>query len=329
MASVVSLVSYLKSLVAPESGGLSDAEAYHVMAAILDGGMPDLELGGMLVALQLRGLNPDELRGFAAAVQARTNALAAPATPFRPVLLPSYGSVRQAPNFTPLLALLLNRFGVPVVVHGTLDGGSGTASAYVLRALDVLPSATLHHAQRQLEARGVAFVPTAVLAPGLAALLALKNRLGVGSFAATLAQLIDPFAEGAVRIVGVGGSAGWTLLGGLFAQGGGEALLLDATEGEPFADPLRRPRIVHYSGGRVTTLFEREGEALKRLPNLPDAHDPGAIAAWTRAAVAREVSLPLPIINQLAACLYATGFSQDMNQAKAIAAVETGTLAAA
>ena len=42
-----------------------------------------------------------------------------------------------------------------------------------------------------------------------------------------------------------------------------------------------------------------------------------------------EASVPLPLVNQLACCLFAAGYTNDMNQAKAIAAVETGSLAAA
>jgi len=36
--------------------------------------------------------------------------------------------------------------------------------------------------------------------------------------------------------------------------------------------------------------------------------------------------VPHPLVNQLACCLYAAGYTEDMNQAKAIAAVEAGGL---
>lgn len=39
--------------------------------------------------------------------------------------------------------------------------------------------------------------------------------------------------------------------------------------------------------------------------------------------------LPLPLVNQIACCLYGAGYTDDMNQAKAIVAVETSSLAAA
>jgi hypothetical protein len=43
--------------------------------------------------------------------------------------------------------------------------------------------------------------------------------------------------------------------------------------------------------------------------------------------MAGHVPIPHPLVNQLACCLYASGYTEDMNQAKAIAAVEAGGLA--
>ena len=46
-------------------------------------------------------------------------------------------------------------------------------------------------------------------------------------------------------------------------------------------------------------------------------------------ALAGKVSLPPPLSNLLACCLYAAGYTDDFNQAKAIVAVRTHVLAAA
>ena len=51
--------------------------------------------------------------------------------------------------------------------------------------------------------------------------------------------------------------------------------------------------------------------------------------ALYKRALAGETPVPLPLVNQLATCLFAAGYTSDMNQAKAIVAVETGSLAAA
>src|SRR5262245_64625708 len=91
----------------------------------------------------------------------------------RTVLIGTYSGTRNQPNLTPLVALVLRRLGVPVLVHGTLESHGCVASAYILRELGVLPCATLAQAQSALDQDRIAFVPTAVLSPGLADLLAL------------------------------------------------------------------------------------------------------------------------------------------------------------
>ena len=75
--------------------------------------------------------------------------------------------------------------------------------------------------------------------------------------------------------------------------------------------------------------FEAEFGPIKNLSALPNTCDAASTARWITRVIAREAQAPLPLVNQLACCLYASGYSQDFNQAKAIAAVETGSLVAA
>src|SRR5690606_26044048 len=97
------------------------------------------------------------------------------------------------PNLVPLVAMALARIGVPVLVHGALEGNGRVASACIFRELSIMPCATLAQAQRSLNEGQITFVPTAVLAPGLARLLALRARLGVRNSAHTIVKLMDPF----------------------------------------------------------------------------------------------------------------------------------------
>jgi anthranilate phosphoribosyltransferase len=110
---------------------------------------------------------------------------------------------------------------------------------------------------------------------------------------------------------------------------GGRGLLMQATEGEAFANPKRRPQIEHFADGRRQVLFEEEVGPLVMLPTMPQAIDAASSAAWIRRALAGEVPVPLPILHQLACCLYASGYSDDMHQAKAVVAVATRGLSAA
>jgi len=45
--------------------------------------------------------------------------------------------------------------------------------------------------------------------------------------------------------------------------------------------------------------------------------------------MAGSVPVPHPILNQVACCLYACGYTENFNQAKAIVAIKSGNLAAA
>jgi anthranilate phosphoribosyltransferase len=307
---------------------LSEDDAYRLFAAMLDGGVPELELGAIVLSLRNKTESVNELLGFQRAVNERLVHWRPPASDARTVVIPTYNGARHQANLLPLLVLLLKRIGVPVLVHGCLDGNGRVASAYILRELGILPCLTAGQAQRALEAEGLAFVPTAVLAPGMASLLALRGRLGVRNSAHTLVKLMDPFDGEGLRLCSVSHPAYLEKLAGYLLQSGGRALLMRGTEGEPFANPKRRPQIVHYEHGSAQVLFEAELGPIRSLPGLPDSIEPVPTAAWIRRVMAGELPLPHPLANQLACCLFASGYTQDMNQAKAIAAVEAGSLIA-
>ena len=308
------------------SRDLDVEDAFQLYGAMLDGGVPELELGAIMLALRMKSESVSELLGFDNALAPRVYPLRAPDGGVRTVVIPTYNGARRQPNLLPLLALLLQRFGVPVLLHGTLEGHGRVASAYILRELGVLPSATLAQAQHALDTDKLAFVPTAVLSPGLATLLSLRNRLGVRNSSHIMAKLIDPFGGEALRLVSVSHPGYLDKLREFFVHTGANALLLRSTEGEAFANPQRRPQLEYFHDGAVQVLFEAEAGPIKSLPAQAAGHDAHTTAAWIKQALAGEVPLPLPLVNQLACCLYGTGYTQDMNQAKAIVAVETGSL---
>ena len=311
------------------SRSLCQEDARELMSAMLDGGVPDLEFGALLIALRMKGESLDELIGFYQAVDARLYKLSVPPAGPRPVVIPTYNGARRHPNLTPLIALWLRQFGVPVLLHGEMEGHGRVASVHVLRELGILPCTTLAQAENRLANDLLAYVPTSVFSPGLAAQLSARNRLGVRNSAHTLVKLFDPFNGLGLRLVSVSHPEYHALLSSFFAATGFDALLMRGTEGEPYANPKRRPELLYFDGGTPRVLFEAESGPIKSLPALPDTCDAVSTARWIKRVLAREVLVPLPIVNQLACCLYASGYSPDFNQAKAIAAVETGSLAAA
>lgn len=325
----MNFASYLKHIgrSCTDAQDLDEEEAYHLFAAVLDGGVPDLELGGLLVALRMKSESLGELVGFHRALSERLRYLDLPPSAHGVIVLPSYSGARQLPNLLPLLALLLQRFGVPVLVHGALEGFGRVTSAHIFRELGIMPCSTLSQAQDALDRDHLAFVPAGVLCPNLQPLLALRARLGLRVSPHNVVKLMDPLKEGGIRIIGTTRPGYLDKYRDFLAVTRADAILLEGTEGEAFANPSRRPRLEYFREGESRVLFEAEMESPHHHPGGPADPSAAATAAWTRLALDGRVPLPLPLVNQIASCLFACGYTSDMNQAKAIAAVETGSLA--
>ncbi len=308
-----------------EAEGLERKTASQLLGALLDGGLPELETGAALVALALREPEEAEWCGYVDALHARQYVLPPQiATAAMPVVIPSYHGTARGPNLVPLLAMLLAGFGVPVLVHGNLDGQGRMSTAQVFRELGIAPCTSMAQASEALVRDCLAFVPTAVLAPGLAHLLAVRGRLGLGAGAELLAHWLTPFRGEALHLLSAPDEEGLARIRQRAAATGLQALLLAATEGEAFADSHRRPQLWHCRAGQCRMLFEAEvGSGL--LPSaLPGGQSVPVLAGWIRDALAGRQAIPMPLLNQLACCLHACGYCPDMYRAKAVVATGVG-----
>jgi len=324
----MNIVRMLQELSRPKPA-LTETEAMQLMGALLDDGLPEFEQGAVLALLEVRPCTLPLLMGFHKALRDRSFRLKRPDGNLRPVLLATHcAPERSELNELPLLALLLQRLGMTVLVHGSLEGAAVAGSAHVFRELGIMPCASLTQAQKQLDEQGLAFVPTAVLAPGLAALAARRVRLGGNRLVHLLARILDPYGGEALPVVATGSEADGRLLPSFFQIMDMHALLLEGTEGEPFACPRRRPALeLVHEGGRELLFAAEPGNARARAVSM--GADAAAASQWTRRVLRGEVPLPLPLVNQVACCLYGAGHASDINQAKAIAALETGSLVTA
>lgn len=321
--------SYIREIGRGATGArdMSRREAQDLYTAMLDGTVPDLELGAIVIALRVKTETVDEMVGFLAAANERLPVLRRPAGRIRPVVIPTYNGARRAANLTPLLALLLQRHGVPVLLHGVGDDYGRVTSEQVLREYGLQPSSSLQQAQLLMDQHGLAYLPLPLLSPGLDRQLALRGRLGLRNSAHSLVKMLDPFQGDALLLAAATHPDYLSSMRTVLTSVGADALLLRGTEGEPFANPKRRPMIEHIHGGVSDILFEAEHDSLRNLPQLPENCDAQATVAWMRRVLAGEVSLPLPIANQLACCLYTCGRATDLHQAKALVAVESNGLA--
>lgn len=297
---------------------LPERDAFELFSAVLDGGVPELELGAALAALGMKRLAPSEIAGFRRALQRRLNRLDV-IERVRAVVIPSYGGAHEHSNLMPLLAMLLARFGVPVLVHGALEAQGRVASAAVLRELGVLPCKSLGEAQSALQATRLAFVPTGLLSPALAQLLALRARLGTAGCARQIARLADPFDGEALMLVPADDEDEKVALAAVLGMHHEHALLFLGTEGEAYVNPLRRPAIVHFRSGEPSLLFD--AEAPHGAPPGDAQSDVKSAARRIQDVLAGKAPIPSPMSRLLAACLYGAGLSEDLYQAMALVAL--------
>ena len=287
--------------------GLAVNDAQALFAAMLGGEVPPLEIGEILIALGDKGETLAETIGFMRAVDADIGRLAAPRGRSHPVVLPSYGGARQLPNLTALLALLLKRYGVPVLIHGTPAAAPGhVTTAAILWELGIEPAASLDDAQSRLDYDNIAHVPAAVLAPGLARLMDVSAPIGVRSPTQMLARLIDPFGREGYRVVGVPHPDRLARMREVLAATHADALLLCGAEGEPVADARRQPLIETFANGEMSVCADPETDTPDTPaapPRLPAAIDAPTTGAWIARALSGEEPVPDPLVTQLGCCL--------------------------
>ncbi len=102
-------------------------------------------------------------------------------------------------------------------------------------------------------------------------------------------------------------------MGGFFQAISAPGLLLQGTEGEVYANPLRCPPIHYINDGEQTILLDRSSESV--VPELPLSKDAVITARWIEGCLAGEQPIPDSILKQLACCLVAAGQADSVELA--------------
>jgi anthranilate phosphoribosyltransferase len=255
--------------------------------------------------MRIKGETRDELMGFIDAAEARINRDALQATrdkaSSRPVVvIPSYNGARKLPVLVPLLALLLEREGCDVLVHG-IESKSGAAIGNTASAAHRVTSAEVF-ALLDLP-NSVQFVTIAKLSRSLKKILDVRKVVGLRNSAHSVVKLINPYRlHPHVKSILV---TSYThpeyavsmneALVGLKAT----ALLLRGTEGEAVADPRRTPVMTGLRAGEAVVLQESQHGSLDTLPTLLTTTDAAMTAAYIQSVLAGRESVPAPIALQV------------------------------
>lgn len=277
-------------------------------AHMLRGEVPELELGGVLIALRIKGEGEEEMLGFYDAMKHHVISLTPPVNKPMPIVIPSYNGARKQANLTPLLAMLLNRLGFPVVVHGVSHDPTRVLTETIFTLMGIEPTLHAGQAQAKLDSHHPVYIPIGALCPPMEDQLAMRWRMGVRNSAHTLAKLATPFEENsALRLASVSHPEYVPKVAKFFADIGGRGLLMHGTEGEVYANPQRCPQItlIDSLGSRVVS--ERQTDVNEDEIVLPAGKDPDVTARWIERCVAGVEPIPQSLKIQMACCLVATG----------------------
>ena len=305
---------------------LDEDAATRLWGAILDDAVEGLEMGAVIAALAVAGETREEIAGLRRAAHERF-AHWPPSLNARAVASPAYGLVPGEALIASLAAALLREFGVPVIVHGILDSPCGLSAARVLRELGVLPCASFAQADDHLAAQRIAFVPVQLLSPAFAKILALRGRLGIENTAHLAAQALDPTRGSATQLTFSVAGTRSERFDAFAHEVGGDFVALAWGPGRSPLNLSVRPRIERIVDGGRELLFEADAQETRSAIPMPP-EDAQGIARWIRRLTSGAIAIPVPALNLVAACLYAVGQAPDFSQAKAIAAINAGRLAA-
>lgn len=292
--------------------GVDDART--MFGAILDGEISELQLGAILIALRIKSESLEELAGFKQAIDARMARIVPPPGP-RTVVLPSYNGARKHPNLMPLLARLLAAVGVPVLIHGRFDFDTRVDPFALLRALGFPEATHADQASAFLRNGEPGYIGLQALCPGLDALLALRQRLGLRNAGHSLAKLIDPMPGASVRVVPVTHPEYLEKMEQFLLADGGRSLLLRGTEGEAYANPGRRPRLLGFLDGTAVELYAAQEGGVSAPPGTsPEVCDGVELV---HAMLDGRRPLPDPLLDQAAACAVLAGAFDTREAARA------------
>jgi len=174
------------------AGNLNRAEARQVFAALLAPQADPLQLGAFLIAQRMKGESAAELAGFVEAAREYTEDYGQGAAPQRAVDLPCYAGKRRAAHVHLVAAIRARDAGIPVVVHGAGSVAGRITAWEVLQTADIRRARSLAEGMSVLQGEGIVYLDMADICPALMQVLSLRPRLGVRSFANTVARLLNP-----------------------------------------------------------------------------------------------------------------------------------------
>lgn len=171
---------------------LSQNEARFVFSQLLNPQADALQLGAFLIAERMKGEVSEELAGFVQAAREHVSHFNHTIAPQGAVDLPCYAGKRRAAHAYLIAALEAKDKGIPVFVHGVSHIEGRVTAWQVLQTVGIKAASTLSEAKNIMDEHGMVYMDLKDICPNLNRIYHLRGRLGVRSFANTVARLLNP-----------------------------------------------------------------------------------------------------------------------------------------
>lgn len=265
---------------------LNEQEAQSVFSTLLEEDADPLQLGAFLIAQRMKGETAPELAGFVRAARHRVPGFGEVRAPAGTVDLPCYAGKRRAAPVYLTAALKARDAGIPVFVHGVAQIEGRITAWQALDSAGIRRAENLDAALAVLQSDGIVYADLADLCPPLFRIYGLRPRLGVRSFANTVARLLNPLGcagqlNGFFHTPYADRMAGANVF---LAQP--RSLIFMGAEGEPELYADRQKVVAMQTDGEVRSLDLPDAGC---TPYPKERQEPGIIAARFTAILTGEM----------------------------------------
>ncbi|MFB9954070.1 anthranilate phosphoribosyltransferase [Cellulomonas denverensis] len=230
-------------------GDLSAEQTAWAMDQIMSGEASPVRVAGFLVALRAKGETVEELTALADTMLAHAVRFTVPG---RSVDIVGTGGDRaHTVNVSTMASLVIAGTGVRVVKHGNRAASSSSGSADVLEALGLRLDHTPERVAAIVEQAGITFCFAGTFHSSMRHAGVARRELGVATAFNFLGPLTNP-AQPAAAAIGCADPRMASLMAGVLASRGTDALVFRNDDGLDELSPTSTARIWLVAGGAVT-----------------------------------------------------------------------------
>ncbi|MBF0281482.1 MAG: anthranilate phosphoribosyltransferase [Zetaproteobacteria bacterium] len=173
---------------------LNQEEAKNLFSELLQNDADPLQLGAFLIAQRMKGESAEELAGFTKAARSFCLGYQPQRAPNSSVEIPCFAGKQRATALHLIAAIRASeQHKIPILIHG-MEHIEGRRSAWDLlkKHSQVQRATSIHHAHDLMQQEKITYLDLAESCPALYRLIQLRQKLGVRTFANSVARLLNP-----------------------------------------------------------------------------------------------------------------------------------------